>query len=66
MFSGNERHCVVLFKRRILHNEHILQAFEKYTVQLKWFGNRNYYSIICIMQHSARIILSVRKGESGN
>lgn len=50
LFSGIERHIVRQFKRWLHNNEHVLQAFEKYAIELKRRGNREYYSIMCIMQ----------------
>ena len=50
LFSGIERHIVVQFKSWVQMNEHVLQAFEKYAIDLKRRGNRENYSINCIIQ----------------
>ena len=65
LFSGIERHCAQ-FKRWLHNNEHVLQAFEKYAIELRDEATVNTIPSCASCNDSAGIHCSVKRVASGN
>ena len=51
VFAGLRGPVVREYKEFLRPNMHVLQEFERYAMDLRWNGNRDYYSIYCITEN---------------